>query len=225
MKLKYYLRGLGIGILVTWLIMGISQKNAVAAARAEIMRAYAQDSLDDKPSEPSSTEETDSEPLPVRDGEPEEDKKPEMNGEDTAGENSDSEEAGLGEGNSRENDLREDSDVPAQGEESEPSQPEEPEVDSPENTSSPVSEEPSEAVVIVNPGAAALDAQTVTITISRGDDSGTVSRKLYNAGVIESASEYDAFLMQHGYDKRINPGEKVIGLSDSWQEIAEKITH
>ncbi len=30
MKLKYYLRGLGIGILVTGLIMGISNKKAVS---------------------------------------------------------------------------------------------------------------------------------------------------------------------------------------------------
>lgn len=64
---------------------------------------------------------------------------------------------------------------------------------------------------------------TITIEISRGDDSGTVARKLYNAGLVENAAEYDAFLMQHGYDKKLNPGTKTIDVTDSWQDIAEKL--
>ena len=64
----------------------------------------------------------------------------------------------------------------------------------------------------------------IQIVISKGDDSGTVSRKLYNAGLIENAAEYDAFLMQHGYDKKISTGTKIIYATDSWQEIAEKLT-
>ncbi|MCM1182829.1 MAG: hypothetical protein NC337_05615 [Roseburia sp.] len=223
MKLKYYLRGLGIGILVTGLVMGVSKKNAVASARAEIMRSYAQEALEEEASEasePSSTDEAESEPLLVRESEPEADSKPEINWEDITGEDINNPEApDLNEEAPREDDLQEnnlqENDLEA----------EEPEDGSSERASSAAPEEPSEAVVIVNPGAAALDMQTVTITISKGDDSGTVSRKLYNAGVIDSASEYDAFLMQHGYDKRINTGEKVISLNDSWQEIAEKITH
>lgn len=214
MKLKYYLRGLGIGILITGLIMGISQKNAVASARAEVMRAYAQDALQDEPSESLLVEEQESEPVLVR-GEEEtpDNKNLEVNWQDVNGENKDPENP---DGESpQENIPQEEGPEPASV----------PEADIPDPSSVSEKEESSEAVVIVNPGAAALDAQTVTITISRGDDSGTVSRKLYNAGLIESASEYDAFLMQHGYDKRINTGEKVIGLNDSWQEIAEKITH
>jgi hypothetical protein len=66
--------------------------------------------------------------------------------------------------------------------------------------------------------------ETINITVSRGDDSGTVSRKLYNAGIVDSASEYDAYLMQHGYDKRISVGTKTINVTDTWQEIAEKLT-
>lgn len=205
MKLKYYLRGLGIGILITGLIMGISQKNAVASARAEVMRAYAQEALENEPSESLPPKEQESEPVLVReDGEAPDGKNPEVDWQDVNGDNSNSENP---ESEAPEADTPETGSVP--------------ETDSTEPSSAPE----EEAVVIVNPGAAALDAQTVTITISRGDDSGTVSRKLYNAGLIESASEYDAFLMQHGYDKRINTGDKVIGLNDSWLEIAEKITH
>jgi hypothetical protein len=31
--------------------------------------------------------------------------------------------------------------------------------------------------------------------------------------------------MQHGYDKRITVGTKTINITDSWQEIAEKLTN
>jgi hypothetical protein len=65
---------------------------------------------------------------------------------------------------------------------------------------------------------------TIDIIVSSGDDSGKVSRKLYNAGIVDSASEYDAFLMQHGYDKKISVGTKTINITDTWQEIAEKLT-
>ncbi len=30
--------------------------------------------------------------------------------------------------------------------------------------------------------------------------------------------------MQHGYDKKISTGKKVIGVNDTWQEIADKIS-
>lgn len=71
--------------------------------------------------------------------------------------------------------------------------------------------------------AAEEQGNAVTIEILKGDDSGTVARKLYNAGIVENAAEYDAFLMQHGYDKRLNPGVKTIYETDSWQVIAEKL--
>ena len=68
------------------------------------------------------------------------------------------------------------------------------------------------------------DAQeSYLLNVVRGDDSGTVSRKLQNAGIIENASEFDAFLMQHGYDKRISVGTVEIPLKSTWVEIAEKI--
>lgn len=66
--------------------------------------------------------------------------------------------------------------------------------------------------------------KAITIVIVSGDDSGTVARKLHNAGLVANAAEFDAFLMQHGYDKRINTGTKTFNRDDSWQKIAEKIT-
>ncbi len=85
-------------------------------------------------------------------------------------------------------------------------------------------EQGSSAIVVVPSDEEEVSGETVEIVIESGDDSGTVSRKLQNAGVIENASEFDAFLMQHGYDKKISTGKKVIGVADTWQEIADKIS-
>lgn len=67
-------------------------------------------------------------------------------------------------------------------------------------------------------------ANTITIVIAKGDDSGTVARKLHSAGLVDNAAEFDAFLIQHGYDKRMNPGTKVINVDDPWQAIADKLS-
>lgn len=204
MKLKYYLRGLGIGILVTGLIMGISQKHAVAEAKAELMRAYSQNVLEGDLAEETTTEESSmeavTEPILIREDETESATIPVIDW------------AMLNEQNVTDESVTDTS---------------EPENSEPESSVSEQSavEEESEAVVIIKSSEEdSSDENMVTIVILKGDDSGTVSRKLYNAGLIENASEYDAFLMQHGYDKRINPGTKLIAPDASWQEIAEKIT-
>ncbi|MBQ6994903.1 MAG: hypothetical protein IJN64_10515 [Lachnospiraceae bacterium] len=64
----------------------------------------------------------------------------------------------------------------------------------------------------------------VKIKVASGDDSGTVARKLQIAGLVDNASEFDAYLMQHGYDKKIAVGEKEIPMDATWIEIAEKIS-
>lgn len=74
-------------------------------------------------------------------------------------------------------------------------------------------------VLIIEEGA----QETFLLNIARGDDSGTVSRKLYNAGLIDSASQFDAYLMQHGYDKKIKVGTVEVPIGSTWLEIAEKL--
>lgn len=64
----------------------------------------------------------------------------------------------------------------------------------------------------------------IKIRIVSGDDSGTVARKLQTAGLVDNANEFDAYLMQRGYDKKIAVGEKEIPMDATWLEIAEKIS-
>ena len=75
----------------------------------------------------------------------------------------------------------------------------------------------------------AADTQTVTgaakqITVSGGDGSDTVARKLYEAGLISDASAYDRYLCQNGYDKKICTGVKTIPAGAGEAEIAKILT-
>lgn len=69
-------------------------------------------------------------------------------------------------------------------------------------------------------------AQTknVSITIQGGDSSLSVGKKLQNAGLISSASTFNDYLEQNGYDHIIHTGTYSISKGSSYKEIAEAIT-
>jgi hypothetical protein len=220
MKLKYMLRGLGIGVIVTAAIMGAYNRNAVsdakAQARVDVLKEYGfgeEPTLVDNESESEGeTSETVSEteetiPIIVRDEVKESEVESviesakavekETETETVSSESVSEVESNAGEAKATEIKSTEESEA--------------------ESSSQQISSDAE-----VNNEVEVPD--TINITVSKGDDSGTVSRKLYNAGIVDSASEYDAYLMQHGYDKKISVGTKTINVTDTWQEIAEKLT-
>ena len=67
-------------------------------------------------------------------------------------------------------------------------------------------------------------ADGVTITIVRGSSSYTAARLLAEAGMVESAKDYDAYLCRNGYDKKISVGTFVIPAGSTEEEIALIIT-
>lgn len=209
MKFKYMIRGLGIGVIMTAAVMGAYNRQAVADARVAVLKEYGigeESRLVDgteasEESEASSVPEETTQPVIVRN----EEKESEI--QSVLDEAVDNERSDVPE-------------TPAEsmtaGEEASVTQPAE------EGNGEEAS---SRTVAVVTPdGEQGTPENGIQITISRGDDSGTISRKLYNAGLIENADEYDAFLMQHGYDKKLSTGTKNISATDSWQEIAEKLT-
>lgn len=211
MKLKYMLRGLGIGVVITAAVMGGYSRNAVADARVAVLREYGlgdesrlvggtEDDGGDASEEVSATGPT--EQVIMRDDAKESEIDSVL---DAAME---SEQAGMTEPGAGE--QAPEQTVDGSGAEGE----------APGAGAS----EPSSAIVVTPSGEGAAAGDTVEIVIVSGDDSGTVARKLYNAGLIENADEYNSFLVQHKYDRRLSTGTKTISLSDSWQEIADKIT-
>lgn len=223
MKLKYYLRGLGIGIMVTAAIMGISNRNAVKTAKAEVAAMYEQSADETSTQEESSaaetTEQSTSEPVIVRDEQKESEiaqvldeavkneqgKEPESENESESVDNAQSE---------SEDSDKADTDDNKQNDKNTVS-------DALTDNSGLSGNKDDDADMAGNGDT--VNGNGISITISKGDDSGTAARKLYNAGLIENAAEYDAFLMQHGYDKKLSTGVKVIYPDDTWQEMAEKL--
>lgn len=194
MKLKYYLRGLGIGMAVTALILGISfsgrqgqetqtltdEQIKERAAElgmvdsSELTLAALQNSAQLQPqvtTEPEATAEPEATVEPEVTAEPETTTEPEATAE--------------------------------------------PEVTAePEITAEPeVTAEPELSHPFIT-----------SITINKGADSGSVSRQLYEAGLVENAKAFDDYLCNNGYSRNINPGTYEIAPGTSEEEIAKIIT-
>lgn len=194
MKLKYYLRGLGIGILVTTVILslaGVGRKNMTdeeVVKRAKELGMAESTLLSDLPDQTKTDE--------VRPTEPETSLQPETS-EPEAGPEPE-EPASTPE-------------TPAAPEETTTTQ-ETP--TAPEET--PVSPEDGNPDIPTG--------ETVTLVIGRGESSTTVSKNLKKAGIVEDAAAFDRFLCNNGYDKKIITGTYEIPYGASEEEIAKIIT-
>lgn len=216
MNLKYYLRGLGIGILVTALIMGIATGGKEKLSNEEIVeRAKALGMveggtlLEDAKAalntiEDSEADDNDDVKKPQN---PEENNMPEQ----------------------PENEEPEETPEPNPNEESEETQLPETDTGSEETPQPDADGEPEETpqpeVIIETEGIWQPDetnanGEGITIQVKRGESSYTVCKRLEEAGVISSASEYDTFLCQNGFDKKIRSGTFEIPGNASPEQIA-----
>ena len=184
MKLKYYLRGLGIGILVTIVIVAISGAGKKTMTDEEIKNRARELGMvestvlsDIQNKEPEGTET----PKPSTEPEGTETPKPSTEPEGT--------------------------ETPKPSTEPEKTETPKPSIE-PEKT----------------PIAEASDRETITIVISNGESSVTVSKTLEAMGLIENASDYDKYLCENGYDKKIRTGTYEVPTDASEEEIAKIIT-
>ncbi len=195
MKLKYYLRGLGIGILVTTVILslaGVGRKNMTdeeVVKRAKELGMVESTLLSDLPDQTKTDE--------VRPTEPEISLQPETSEPEAGPEPEESA--------------------------STPETPEAPEETPEAPKETPVA--PEETPVSPEDGNPDIPAgETVTLVIGRGESSTTVSKNLKKAGIVEDAAAFDRFLCNNGYDKKIITGTYEIPYGASEEEIAKIIT-
>ena len=213
MKLKYYLRGLGIGMAVTALILGISFSGRQGQEAqtltdeqireraselgmvdsSELTLAALQNSAQPQTTmEPEVTEESETMTEPEATAEPETTTKPEAT---AAPEMTTKPEATAA-----------------------PEMTTKPEATAaPEMTTEPEATKEPELIT-------APEQSQTTITIKKGSDSGSVSRVLYEAGLVENAKAFDNYLCNNGYSRSINPGIYEIAPGTSEEEIAKIIT-
>lgn len=201
MKLRYYMRGLGIGIIVTALIMGIAAGDGGRPLTdAEIREAALKLGM----VESDSLKLTDIQPVSR---EPEESRE-----SGNVQEEEESRESGEAQ---ETEELRENEDVPEEEsrEEGESQENEDvPEEESREDGESQTDESNQET------------GETVTITVQSGSGSRTVCNQLAEAGLIENAAEFDRYLIDNGYSKRICVGTYEIEVGVNEEEIAKIIT-
>ena len=190
MKLKIYLRGLGIGIIVTALIMGISlggkeemtDEEVIARARELGMVESEADKGLYAAVEESRTEEQ-QETIRESESETETELQTESQSETETESETESESATESE-----------------------------------------SETTKETETETQSGEEVVSGQVVSITIVSGDDSALVSRKLEEAGLVVSATSYNKFLCENGYERKLSPGTYEIAIGSSEETIAKIIT-
>lgn len=68
------------------------------------------------------------------------------------------------------------------------------------------------------------EAGTVVITIESGDVSRMVSAKVFEAGLVESADEFNSYLGDYDYDNKLQPGRHRIPKGADFAEIAQILT-
>lgn len=226
MNLKYYLRGLGIGILVTALIMNIAAGRKETLTNEEIKeRAKALGMVEEGTlledaqaalntlgnSGTSSNEESEDAQNLTGDGALEE--TPKQQGNEISEEASKQSENETPEG------------TPEQSESEAPEgTPEQSEAQQPEEEREPEDTQESEVIVetegVWPPDETGEDGEDITVQVMRGESSYTVCKRLEEIGIISSASEFDTFLCQNGYDKKIRAGTFEIPRNASPEQIA-----
>lgn len=187
MNLKYYLRGLGIGIVVTALIMSIAaggKKETLSdeeiKARAKALGMTEESTLLEASltSDEASGDETS------------------LNTDEELGDSED--------------------EVSAENE-----QPDDPEADETvEAEATPMPEEAASNAEDETSEQAAKQEEIVIIQVKSGEGSYTVCQRLQEAGLIASASEFDTFLYERGYDKKIHAGTLEIPADADPEQIA-----
>ncbi|MCM1126707.1 MAG: hypothetical protein NC429_09565 [Lachnospiraceae bacterium] len=227
MNLKYYLRGLGVGIVVTVLIMSIALGGKESLSNEEIkeraralgmveggtliedaqtalnnMGASGGEVSDEEASgqevsnKEASDEETSDEgaETPADDGE-----------QPPEGESQSAEESQSGEGQEPA-DETEASEGAESMDDPQPIDGQQYMVDPEQTEEARALEEPSPSPEPEEKPVFTGRDEPVTIQVNRGEGSYTVCKRLEQAGLIESASEFDNYLYQNGYDKKIRAG-------------------
>ena len=67
------------------------------------------------------------------------------------------------------------------------------------------------------------DAEDVVIVVNSGDGSDKVAKKLFDAGLVPNAYEFDQFLMANGYDRKITTGNHIISRMATGDEIGRNL--
>lgn len=242
MEKKYYLRGLGLGMIVTAVIMGIALSGGTKT------REMTDDEVIARAKELGMTEDT--RLLEPTGEEKEESALPQTPVRKDIAVKSEAEAAAQKKDEAK-NDASSDTDTedktaqkpsvdtpePVQSATSAASTETKPKADTNEMTKqdddrNPALPEPEEesdtnpatAETVGSGGANPSSGGMKSVTIVSGDSSYTIAKKLEAAGAVSSASSYDTYLCENGYDKRLRTGTFQIPAGATDEQIAKIVT-
>lgn len=182
MKLKYYMRGLGIGMVVTAFILSVViDKDTKTMSDDEVMARARELGMVESTVLSQMAEQN----------------------KNVSGESN------VPESGTDETDVQETENVETETPETETPETETPETETPE---------------IEVPETGTSPETQVTIVITPGESSESVSRSLEEAGVVASAKTFDKYLCDSGYDNVIAVGTYEITVGMTEEEIAKIIT-
>ncbi len=219
MKLKYYLRGLGVGIVAMGLVMIITSLNHKQVSDEEVVQRARElgmefsTTLNNMNKEESEVveEETDGETAEAGQEAVKENAQAEVKEEtkETETENNTEDNAAL---------ESEDKDT-AGGNETEAPNTE----NNAEATTDETSQDTAEKTDGNSGNAADGTEEYVVLTISPGDGSDRLSVKAQELGLVESSSDFDTFLISNGYANRLRVGSYEVKVGSSYEEIVAAI--
>lgn len=233
MRLKYFLRGLGIGIAVTTIILAISHNanrrmsdSEVIERARELGMTYttpAQESSSDNGASQEDTQESDS---MTEESTKESD---ETSSDETSSDEESSDDISSGEPSSSENASETETSTEEEASsvqetssvrETTSAQPVT-ETTTPQETTTQettTQETQTETENVTEPEAGTV--VTYTLTIASGMSSNTVCEMLKRAGIIENPADFDNFLVGNGYADRIRVGSFEVNSGMSYEELA-----
>ena len=223
MELKYYLRGLGLGIIVTAIIMAAVSPASQKMTDVEVIRRAKQLGMTEEKVLSDSAA-----------------KNEDASGEDASGEADSPDENASGDENEEQPQEKEkavsaqapaernaqNTQAQAQVQTQTQTKPEPIDAEPEEPDASEVGEDVElerQEAEETNTSLPVSDTPMV-VTIGSGDGSYAVSKKLADVGAISSPGNFDTFLCENGYDKKIRPGTYTIPADASDEQMARIIT-
>lgn len=218
MERRYYLRGLGLGILITAIIMGAAQRGSKEMSDEEVRQRARELGMIENTvlSEPVAEPEADAEQAET-DLAAAEEKSEEAAPADAEPVTEDMQEAAADEQDTQEQTDAEDSQEQADAVDAQ-AEPEQ------ADAQTALEEETEQSTGAQSETKTAASGEAQIFTIDKGDSSVSVAQKLEQAGLISSAASYDRFLCDNGYDKKIRAGEYTIPADAGDEQIARIIT-
>lgn len=239
MEKKYYFRGLGLGIVVTAVIMGIalsggggaeiSDDEVIARAKelgmvqdSTLLEASEEENAEEGQEAAEQKEDPEQETSPEQKADPAQEASPEQKADQEQEISPAQEEEVPVVGAPESLEEKENRTANAGKSETDTEKPvdvgKKPAADTNEMT------KPDEDVSKRGTETKPVTEAVKSVTIASGDGSYTVAKKLAEAGAVRSADAYDDFLCANGYDKKLRPGTFKIPSGANDEQIARIVT-